>query len=145
MPLPDSLLLPLLAPVAQKLGIDLVWFGILVAVNLQASFMTPPFGFSLFFLRGAAPRSDTTDPHNGTTIRGIGTNDIYVGVLPFVAVQLLVLGLLIAWPALVLREMPAVELDDAALERALQIPGPTVPEPKVDPERMLRESLSLPR
>ncbi len=98
------ILLPLLAPVAQKLGIDLVWFGILVGVNLQASFMTPPFGFSLFFLRGAAPRSDTTDPHNGRTIRGIGTNDIYIGVLPFVGVQLLVLGLLIAWPAIVLRE-----------------------------------------
>jgi TRAP-type mannitol/chloroaromatic compound transport system permease large subunit len=138
-------LLPLLAPVAQKLGIDLVWFGILVGVNLQASFMTPPFGFSLFFLRGAAPRSDTTDPHTGTTIRGIGTNDIYVGVLPFVGVQVLVLGLLIAWPALVLRDMPALELDDAAYERALRMAEPAVPEPKGDPEQLLRESLSTPR
>jgi len=132
-------LLPLLAPVAQKLGIDLVWFGILVGVNLQASFMTPPFGFSLFFLRGAAPRSDAIDPDSGRAMRGISTNDIYIGVLPFVGVQVLVLGLLIAMPALVLRPATAVPLDAAAIERALQVsPAPE----KIDPAQMLMESLS---
>ena len=135
-------LLPLLAPVAQKLGIDLVWFGILVGVNLQASFMTPPFGFSLFFLRGAAPRADTTDPDSGRTMPGISTNDIYIGVLPFVGVQVLVLGLLIAWPALVLREATATPLDDAAIGRALGIAAPPAPKTKIDPVQMLMESLS---
>lgn len=133
-------LLPLLAPVAHKLGIDLVWFGILVGVNLQASFMTPPFGFSLFFLRGAASRSGIIDPDSGKTVPGISTNDIYVGVLPFVAVQMLVLGLLIAWPALVLRETPPALMDAAAIERALEDFSPA-PTEQIDPVQMLIESL----
>jgi len=135
-------LLPLLAPVAQSFGIDLVWFGILVAVNLQASFMTPPFGFSLFFLRGVAPRTDTIDPDGGRTVPGIRTNDIYIGVLPFVGVQLLVLGLLITWPALVLRETSTAPLDPAAIERALEIPPPAEPQQQIDPVQMLMESLA---
>ncbi|MCW5657622.1 MAG: TRAP transporter large permease subunit [Burkholderiaceae bacterium] len=134
-------LLPLLAPVAHNLGIDLVWFGLLVGVNLQASFMTPPFGSSLFFLRGVAPRSKTTEPDSGATMPGISTNDIYIGALPFVAVQVLVLGLLIAWPALVLRETPATPLDAAAIERALEIPRPAVPQQQIDPVQMLLDSL----
>ncbi len=134
-------LLPLLAPVAYKLGIDLVWFGILIGVNLQASFMTPPFGFSLFFLRGAAPRSDMIDPDSGRTVPGISTNDIYIGVLPFVGVQLLVLGLLIAWPGLVLRETATAPLSPAAIERELEIAAPPAIELAVDPEQMLLESL----
>lgn len=133
-------LLPLLAPVAQKLGIDLVWFGILVGVNLQASFMTPPFGFSLLFLRGAAPRLDTIDAHSGKTIPGITTNDIYLGVLPFVGVQLLVLGLLIAWPSLVLRETLAAPLDAAAVERMLEHAAPPPTQQPPDPMQMLLES-----
>lgn len=135
-------LLPLLAPVAQSFGIDLVWFGILVAVNLQASFMTPPFGFSLFFLRGVAPRTDTIDPDGGRTVPGIRTNDIYIGVLPFVGVQLLVPGLLITWPALVLRETSTAPLDPAAIERALEIPPPAEPQQQIDPVQMLMESLA---
>jgi GntP family gluconate:H+ symporter len=138
-------LLPLLAPVAQNLGIDLVWFGLLVGVNLQASFMTPPFGSSLFFLRGVAPRSKTTEPDSGATMPGISTNDIYIGALPFVAVQVLVLGLLIAWPALVLRETPAAPLDAAAIERALEIPTPAVPQQQIDPVQMLLDSLGKTR
>jgi TRAP-type mannitol/chloroaromatic compound transport system permease large subunit len=134
-------LLPLLAPVAQNLGIDLVWFGILVGVNLQASFVTPPFGSSLFFLRGAVPRWKTTVPDSGATMPAISTNDIYIGALPFVAVQVLVLGLLIAWPALVLREAPAAPLDAAAIERALEIPTPAVPQQQIDPVQMLLDSL----
>jgi tripartite ATP-independent transporter DctM subunit len=134
-------LLPLLAPVAYKLGIDLVWFGILVGVNLQASFITPPFGFSLLFLRGAAPHSDVIDPDSGKTVPGISTNDIYIGVLPFVGVQLLVLGLLIAWPALVLRETPAVPLDAAAIERVLEQGAPPPQEQQPDPVQLLMESL----
>ncbi|MES2784681.1 MAG: TRAP transporter large permease subunit [Pseudomonadota bacterium] len=133
-------LLPLLAPVAYKLGIDLVWFGILVGVNLQASFTTPPFGFSLFFLRGAAPRADTIDSETGRTMPGISTNDIYLGVLPFVGVQVLVLGLLIAWPELVFREATPTPLDAAGVERELEIGAPP-PQQGPDAVKMLLESL----
>jgi TRAP-type mannitol/chloroaromatic compound transport system permease large subunit len=134
-------LLPLLAPTAQQLGIDLVWFGILVGVNLQVAFMTPPFGFSLLFLRGAAPLSDTIDPHSGKTIPAVRTNDIYLGAVPFVGVQLLVLGLLIAWPSLVLRETPTAPLDAAAVERALERAARPPAEPSPNPVQMLMESM----
>jgi TRAP-type mannitol/chloroaromatic compound transport system permease large subunit len=101
-----------LAPIAQKLGIDMVWFGVLVGVNLQTSFMTPPFGFSLFFLRGVAPRQ-------------ISTGDIYLGVLPFVAVQVLVMALIIAFPAIVMHGNDRVnKLDAPAVERALRDMAP---------------------
>ena len=95
------ILVPLLAPVANTLGIDLVWLGVLLGVNLQTSFLTPPFGYALFFLRGVAPAHDRTDAATGQTIKGVSTNDLYLGVLPFVAVQVLVMGLLIAFPELV--------------------------------------------
>ncbi len=137
-------LLPLLAPVAQGLGIDLVWFGILVGVNLQASVMTPPFGASLFFLRGVAPRSPTIDRHSGRLVPGIRTHDIYIGVLPFVGVQLLVLGLLIAWPELVLRDKPAAPMDPAEIERALEGLAPSDTE-QVDPVQRLMETLPAER
>ncbi len=79
---------PIVAPVLLMMGIDPVWLGILLAVNLQTSFLTPPFGFSLFYLRGAAPKS-------------IQTSQIYRGVLPFIAIQIGVLGLLVIFPDLV--------------------------------------------
>ncbi|HOW75436.1 MAG TPA: TRAP transporter large permease subunit [Candidatus Competibacteraceae bacterium] len=82
------IILPLLAPVAEKLGIDLVWFGILIGVNMQTSFMHPPFGFALFYLRSVAP----------PTIR---TTDIYWGAVPFVVIQIIMVALIIAFPSLV--------------------------------------------
>jgi hypothetical protein len=72
---------------------------------------------------------------------GISTNDIYIGVLPFVGVQLLVLGLLIAWPQLVLRETTAAPLDAAAVQRALEMASPPVTEQQIDPVQLLMESL----
>jgi tripartite ATP-independent transporter DctM subunit len=81
------IIVPLLAPVADKLGIDLVWFGVLLSVNMQTSFLHPPFGFALFYLRSVAPR-------------GIRTADIYRGAIPFVCIQLLMVVLLIAFPQL---------------------------------------------
>jgi len=83
------ILLPLLGPVADKLGIDLVWFAVLIAVNMQTSFMHPPFGFALFYLRSVAPPS-------------VRTMDIYLGAIPFIIIQLIMVGLLIAFPGLVL-------------------------------------------
>lgn len=79
------IILPILIPISQNLGIDPVWFAILIAVNLQTSFMTPPFGFSLFFLKGVTPSS-------------VRTIDIYKGVLPFIILQILVLLLLAIYP-----------------------------------------------
>ncbi|WP_325892341.1 TRAP transporter large permease [Grimontia sp. NTOU-MAR1] len=80
------IIVPILAPVAQLIGIDMVWFAILIAMNLQSSFLTPPFGFSLFYLKGVAPPSITT-------------GDIYRGVLPFIAIQVAVLLSILIFPA----------------------------------------------
>jgi tripartite ATP-independent transporter DctM subunit len=82
------IVIPLLAPVAAKLGIDLVWFGVLLCVNIQTSFMHPPFGFALFYLRGIAPKS-------------VRSADIYIGAIPWVALQLLMVAIVIFWPGLV--------------------------------------------
>ena len=80
--------MPLLAPVADKLGIDLVWFGVLLAVNMQTSFMHPPFGFALFYLRSVAPAS-------------VKTTDIYWGAIPFVCIQIIMVALIIIFPGIV--------------------------------------------
>jgi tripartite ATP-independent transporter DctM subunit len=82
------IILPLLAPVAEKLGIDLVWFGVLIGVNLQTSFMHPPFGFALFYLRSVAPAE-------------IRTSQIYWGAVPFLGIQLLMVILIVSFPQLV--------------------------------------------
>ena len=79
------IIIPLLAPVASKLGIDLVWFGVLICANIQTSFMHPPFGFALFYLRGIAPPS-------------IKTSDIYMGAIPWVFLQVILVAIVIFWP-----------------------------------------------
>ena len=89
------IIVPLLGPVADKLGIDLIWFGVLLAVNMQTSFLHPPFGFALFFLRSVAPAS-------------VKTSDIYWGAIPFVCIQVLMVMLVILFP-----QMVTVGLDKA--------------------------------
>jgi tripartite ATP-independent transporter DctM subunit len=79
------IVVPILAPIAANLGIDPIWFAILIAMNLQTSFLTPPFGFSLFYLKGVAPSSVTTA-------------HIYKGVIPFIMIQVLVLAAIIVFP-----------------------------------------------
>ena len=78
---------PIVGPVLLAMGIDPVWLGVMIAINLQTSFLTPPFGFSLFYLRGVAPPE-------------IATSSIYKGVIPFIIIQLIMLGLLTLWPEL---------------------------------------------
>ncbi len=95
------IVVPLLAPVAEKLGIDLVWFGVLLAVNMQTSFMHPPFGFALFFLRSVAPTQDYQDRVTGRSVAKVTTGQIYWGAVPFVLIQLVMVGLIIAFPHLV--------------------------------------------
>ena len=82
------IVVPLFVPAAQKLGIDLVWYGVVLGANLQTSFLTPPFGFALFYLRSVAPKE-------------VSTTDIYRGVIPFILIQLFVLGLIILFPGIV--------------------------------------------
>ncbi|GGC63186.1 hypothetical protein GCM10011362_09470 [Marinobacter halophilus] len=79
------IIVPILAPIAEALGINMVWFAILVAMNLQTSFLTPPFGFALFYLKGVAPPN-------------VKTTDIYRGIIPFILIQLLVLAMIIVFP-----------------------------------------------
>jgi tripartite ATP-independent transporter DctM subunit len=82
------IVIPLLAPLAKDLGIDLIWFGVLICVNMQTSFMHPPFGFALFYLRGIAPPS-------------IKSSDIYLGAIPWLGLQLLLVLILIFYPQIV--------------------------------------------
>jgi TRAP-type mannitol/chloroaromatic compound transport system permease large subunit len=95
------IIVPLLAPVAHALGIDLIWFGVILAVNMQTSFLHPPFGFALFYLRSVAPRAPYVDKVTKRTMPPVTSAQIYWGALPFVAIQLLMVGLLIAFPGLV--------------------------------------------
>jgi tripartite ATP-independent transporter DctM subunit len=107
------ILIPLLAPVADKLGIDLVWFGVILAVNMQTSFMHPPFGFALFYLRSVAPKA-------------VKTTDIYWGAIPFVVIQLVMVALVIAFPQLVMHykdDAPAV----SPSQIEIHIPPPESP------------------
>jgi TRAP-type mannitol/chloroaromatic compound transport system permease large subunit len=78
---------PIVGPVLLEMGLDPVWLGIMIAINLQTSFLTPPFGFALFYLRGVAPKEVTT-------------LQIYRGVMPFIIIQLMALALLALWPPL---------------------------------------------
>ncbi|MBY4595371.1 TRAP transporter large permease [Ottowia caeni] len=95
------IVVPLLAPVADKLGIDLIWFGVLLAVNMQTSFLHPPFGFALFFLRSVAPEKPYVDRVTGKVMDPVTTMQIYKGAIPFLIMQLTMVGILIAFPGLV--------------------------------------------
>jgi TRAP-type mannitol/chloroaromatic compound transport system permease large subunit len=96
------IVIPLLGPVANKLGIDLIWFGVLLGINMQTSFMHPPFGFALFYLRSVAPSEEFLDKVTGKLTKPLTTAQIYWGSIPFVAIQLLMVTLVIAFPSLVL-------------------------------------------
>jgi len=119
------IIVPLLAPVAAKLGIDLIWFGVLLAVNMQTSFLHPPFGFALFFLRSVAPAS-------------VKTSDIYWGAIPFVIIQIIMVALLIAFPNLVtvnLDKESTVDIDSIELVLPETNYDQPEEEPAVQPEK----------
>jgi TRAP-type mannitol/chloroaromatic compound transport system permease large subunit len=96
------IIVPLLIAPAEALGIDLIWFGIILAVNMQTSFMHPPFGFALFYLRSVAPRSSYVDKVTGIKTAGVTTAEIYWGAVPFVVIQVFMVGLVIAFPQMVM-------------------------------------------
>ncbi|MBV1796747.1 TRAP transporter large permease subunit [Siccirubricoccus sp. G192] len=113
------IVIPLLAPVAAKLGIDLVWFGVLICVNMQTSFMHPPFGFALFYLRGIAPKE-------------VRSSDIYWGALPWVALQLVLVAIVIFWPESVTYWLDRSAGVDPSTVR-IEVPLPDLPEDDAPP------------
>ena len=137
------IIVPLLAPVADKLGIDLIWFGVLLAVNMQTSFMHPPFGFALFYLRSVAPGKAYIDKITGKSIAPVTTGQIYWGAVPFVVIQVIMVGIVIAFPGLVTGnldrstvdpsginiEIPAPDYEREQMERDADVPDFGVPEP----------------
>ncbi|MBX3578836.1 MAG: TRAP transporter large permease subunit [Rhizobiaceae bacterium] len=96
------IVVPLLAPAADRLGIDLIWFGVLLGINMQTSFMHPPFGFALFYLRSVAARVPYLDRITGKKIEPVTTGQIYWGAVPFVCIQIIMIGLTIAFPQMVM-------------------------------------------
>jgi predicted histidine transporter YuiF (NhaC family) len=109
------IILPMLGPVANKMGIDMVWFGVLLCVNMQTSFMHPPFGFALFYLRGIA---DTLFKE-GRIEKPVLSNDIYLGAIPWVIMQLILVVIVIFVPETVtmfLDKEEKVDLDKVVIE-----------------------------
>ena len=109
------IILPMLGPVADKLGIDLIWFGVLLCVNMQTSFMHPPFGFALFYLRGIA---DTLFKEKRIP-EAVKSNDIYLGAIPWVIMQLLLVTIVIFVPQTVtmfLDKDPVIDIDKVQIE-----------------------------
>jgi TRAP-type mannitol/chloroaromatic compound transport system permease large subunit len=105
------IVVPMLAPVAAALGIDLIWFGVLLCVNMQTSFMHPPFGFALFYLRGIAPPS-------------VRSTDIYMGALPWVGMQLILVAIVIFWPESVTYWLDnSPKIDPASVEIKIDMPS----------------------
>jgi len=105
------IVVPLLGPVAEKLGIDLIWFGVLLAVNMQTSFMHPPFGFALFYLRSVAPANPFKDQVTGRLTQPVTTGQIYWGAVPFVVIQVIMVALVIAFPQMVGHDKPTTDAD----------------------------------
>jgi TRAP-type mannitol/chloroaromatic compound transport system permease large subunit len=121
------IVIPLLAPVAEKLlpgilppGSDaLIWFGVIIAMNLQTSFLTPPFGFALFYLRSVAAKADYNDRVTNQRIPAVTTAQIYKGAIAFIVIQVVMVVAVIAWPHLVLDSLDkaaAVNIDDIRIE-----------------------------
>ena len=106
------IVIPLLGPAAEHLGIDLIWFGVILGVNMQTSFMHPPFGFALFYLRSVAPREPYNDRVTGKRTDGITTGQIYWGAVPFVVIQVIMVLLVILFPAMVMHYKGALSTID---------------------------------
>ncbi len=113
------IVVPLIGPVADKLGIDLIWFGVLLGVNMQTSFMHPPFGFALFYLRSVAPAHDYMDKATGKRMAGVTTGQIYWGAIPFVVIQVVMVVLLITFPQMSLvykSGVPEIDMNKVRIE-----------------------------
>jgi tripartite ATP-independent transporter DctM subunit len=113
------IVIPLLGPAAEKLGIDLIWFGVILGVNMQTSFMHPPFGFALFYLRSVAPKEPFNDRVTGKRTDPVTTGQIYWGAVPFVVIQVIMVLLVISFPSMVMhykRGMSTVDPNKVKIE-----------------------------
>ena len=147
------IVVPLLAPVAEKMDINLIWFGVLIAMNLQTSFLTPPFGFALFYLRSVAARTAYKDTVTGKQIEPLTTPQIYKGAIAFILLQLIMVAVLIMYPGLVtgsLDEKVKVDLNTIELDAGSSswgdqpaLPDPIAPpsDPAADPAAALMEEM----
>jgi TRAP-type mannitol/chloroaromatic compound transport system permease large subunit len=113
------IIVPLLTPSAEKLGIDLIWFGVLICANIQTSFMHPPFGFALFYLRGIAPKS-------------VRTIDIYWGAIPWLFLQVALVIIIIFWPGSVTYWLGKQSADPSTIKIEIQLPDEQLAPPKFD-------------
>jgi tripartite ATP-independent transporter DctM subunit len=122
------IVIPLLGPAAEHLGIDLIWFGVILGVNMQTSFMHPPFGFALFYLRSVAPKEPYTDRVTGKQTDGITTGQIYWGAVPFVFIQVTMVLLVIFFPIMVMHYKgtgPKIDINKVKIELpAVELPPP---------------------
>jgi len=117
------IVIPLLGPAADRLGIDLIWFGVMLGVNMQTSFMHPPFGFALFYLRSVAPREPYTDKVSGKLTDPVTTGQIYWGAVPFVIIQCIGVALVIAFPSLVMHyKGVASTIDPSKVKIEIEMP-----------------------
>jgi tripartite ATP-independent transporter DctM subunit len=124
------IVIPLIGPAAEKLGIDLIWFGIILGVNMQTSFMHPPFGFALFYLRSVAAKEPYIDRVTGKRMEPVTTGQIYWGAVPFVIIQCIMVALVILFPRMVMHyKSSGTTIDPAAVQQKLDnlIPGLDAP------------------
>jgi tripartite ATP-independent transporter DctM subunit len=124
------IIVPLLAPVADKLGINLIWFGVLLGVNMQTSFMHPPFGYALFYLRSVAPVNEYVDKITRRRTAPITTGQIYWGAVPFVVIQVIMVAIVIAFPGLVTGNLEEAKFDPSKVK--IEIPQETPEEQQQD-------------
>ena len=116
------IIVPLLAPAADKLGIDLIWFGVLLGINMQTSFMHPPFGFALFYLRSVAAKVPYLDKVTGKKMEPVTTAQIYWGAVPFVGIQIIMVALTIMFPQMVMHyKGEGSGVDPATIK--IEVPG----------------------
>jgi TRAP-type mannitol/chloroaromatic compound transport system permease large subunit len=125
------IVIPLLGPAAEHLGIDLIWFGVILGVNMQTSFMHPPFGFALFYLRSVAPKESFIDRVTGKRTDGVTTGQIYWGAVPFVVIQVIMVVLVILFPAMVMHYKGAASTIDPDKVK-IEIPQIDLPPPALD-------------
>ena len=123
------IIVPLLAPAAEKLGIDLIWFGVLLGINMQTSFMHPPFGFALFYLRSVAAREPYLDKITRRRIEPITTGQIYWGAVPFVIIQLIMVGFAIAFPQMIMHYKHVSTVDPSTIEITVPQSGSDLSQP----------------
>jgi tripartite ATP-independent transporter DctM subunit len=122
------IVIPLLAAPAERLGIDLIWFGVVLGVNMQTSFMHPPFGFALFYLRSVAPKEPYLDRITRKLMEPVTTAQIYWGAIPFVVIQCIMVGLVIAFPAMVMHyKGTGPQVDPSKIQ--IEIPQIELPPP----------------